>query len=354
MYYYKYLKYKNKYLELLGGVFYDKNGIDTNKWIKIDNNGQHNCGIYINKTDKQLIKCTSGILDIETIIITTDVESIKQYNYIESLQPYFPKIYDINYNQTLNKTFMTMELFDGDITSIFFDILPKIALNKTLDECESILFENDHNIILIDYEKKDLIYRIFKLKIPRTIYKNIRDPYYEFHNYLTDLNKITKSEYNDFIDKLKLLINNFYNFIIIEIMKLLYKITLSGYKYIDYKFDNFAYKLLNDDEINEYNKNHYKCSKKFLNKNLFLYIIDYESGLFKIDNFELVKQEIINFNISSNINGQYRINNIGIHLLYDNEHIYNFTSDIKEIFDTFYNNNTIEQFPIILYEQLNF
>jgi hypothetical protein len=346
MYFNKYLKYKNKYLKLLGGTIYDDNGIDIKKWNKIENNGQNNCGIYINEIDKKLIKCTSGIIDYKSIIITKDVN---QYEYIESLQPYFPKIYDINYNESLNKTFMTMELLDGDITSIFFNLLPKIALNKTLDECKTILLENEHNIILNNYEKKDLIYRIFKLKIPKTKYKNIKDPYYIFHNYISKLNEITLYEYNDFIEKLKLLINNFYNFIVIEIMKLLYKITISGYNYKDYKFDNFGYKLLNDDEINT---NHYKCYKKFLNKNLCLYIIDYESGLFKITNLELVKHDIINFNISSNINGQYRINNIGIPIPYDIEYIDYFTSDIKKIFDTYYNNNTIEQFPVILFEQL--
>ncbi len=31
-----------------------------------------------------------------------------------------------------------MDKLNGDITSIFFELLPKIAVNKTLEECEQL------------------------------------------------------------------------------------------------------------------------------------------------------------------------------------------------------------------------
>ena len=338
-YKYKYLKYKNKYLKLYGGVFLDENKIDINEWIKISNSGQHNCGIYKNLQTNQLIKCIANKHNNDIL------ENVKLLNQ------FFPKIYDIYYNSELLRTFITMELLDGDITSIFFKILPKIALNKTFDECENFLFEINHDIEIseIQWEKKDLIYKIFELKTPSTMEKIIKTPYIYFHNYIEKINEITLTEYNDFIEKLKLLINKFYNFIVNEIMNLLYTIYILGYTYSDYKFDNFGYKLLNDDQIYD-RTNHYKCKNKLFGKNLFLYIIDYESGFYKLDEIIYKRTSILNdlnsFNMFAGINGQYNIDNIGISIDIgekDSSQL-EFTSDIKTIFNTIYNGNTRSQF----------
>jgi hypothetical protein len=348
MYYNKYLKYKNKYLKLLGGA--DENGIDTSIWYKTPNKGQQNCGIYINEKDKKLIKCTDHDHDINEI----------KYNYVkeELHNKYFPILYKIEHNTVLDKTITTMELLDGDITSIFFDILPKIALNKTLVDCTSISLETEGIPEPFDnYDQKDIIYRIFKLKIPETHFDEFRkNPYIEFNNYISKLNEITKIEYEEFINKVKLLINNFYNFIIIEIMDLLMALQILNFKYEDYKLDNFAYKLYTDNELDMLNKtNYYICKKKFLNKNICLYIIDYESGLSKIEiENEKDRQKYIDdinqLNERIVVNGQYKIDKLNVNIKHlmknpsSDDISVDISDDIKNLFYNEYNNNTKDQF----------
>jgi hypothetical protein len=333
LYYIKYLKYKIKYLEIKGGTL-DENKIDTKIWTKINNKGQQNCGIYIN--NNKLLKCISGKHNKQKI------------SFVKKLQQYFPKIHEIDYNDKLVKTFITMEKLDGDITSIFFELLPKIAINKTLEECNDISLEINHNTNTNNFDKNYFLLKIFSLKIPSTMGRQDRPPYIEFHNYINDVNLITLDDYEQFINKIKILFNKFFNFIIIEIINLLYKLYKLNYIYSDFKFDNYAYKLLNDDEITSEMSNHYKCENKFLSKNLFIYIIDWDSGLFEretqFSDSDLNKLLTCYKYISHN--GQYNIDTIGIGINIGDKdsHLTEFTNDIKTIFDNTYKNNTIEQF----------
>jgi hypothetical protein len=57
----------------------------------------------------------------------------------------------------------------------------------------------------------------------------------------------------------------------IEIIILLHELYKLNFIYSDMKFDNFAYKILDDDKINEEMENHYKCKNNFFGKNLYVH-----------------------------------------------------------------------------------
>jgi len=107
-YYNKYLKYKNKYLKLknqIGGTY----TLNLEEWKKIENSGQHNCGIFISDVyPKYILKCDSD----------DKLDKIIEINKTIQL---FPKIID---STKIDKdAYITMQKLDGDITNIYFNLL---------------------------------------------------------------------------------------------------------------------------------------------------------------------------------------------------------------------------------------
>jgi len=360
-YYKKYLKYKSKYL-----YFKQYGGFLLDNWIKIDNLGQYNCGIYLHKTNPTLLlKCENGKMDINK-------EEINGLHI-------FPEIYDITYDAKLNMTFTTMKKLDGDITSIFFSLIPNIVLDKMLDN-EFIHIDNK------DKFKKDMLY-LLKIKTPNTfnnisdiypkdtfdkmyihnnifrekakqmkivktessrrykinidkyykiIYKqkenmNFYDEYKKILNILdNNLKKIISLinfgnnlhkdidiiKYDLFINKIITEINNIYPIIRNEIIKKKLLLIEKNYKYSDNKFDNFGYILSDIIDISD-------NAPAILNKKFNLYILDWSSGLHYIGGNGQEKEYILNEiknEYNNNIkyylcNGQYNLNIYGDDIL---------------------------------------
>jgi hypothetical protein len=166
-YYNKYLKYKTKYLELInqtGGIY----KFNYNEWKSINNSGQQNCGIFINeKYPDYIVKCTTNI----------NMNNIK----IANKSKLFPKIINI-LKRTQKKTtttrtkidkteimvdrneeekyYTTMQKFDGDITSIYFDLFPKTVLNSMINKGE------------INKEQEKSLFDLFLGKISYTMYNS--------------------------------------------------------------------------------------------------------------------------------------------------------------------------------------
>jgi len=110
----KFYKYKEKYLNLKkiqsGG-----NLCNLSDWTEISNNGQNNCGIFIHKTNPEiLMKCGSTII--------RDIDRINQHTHT------FPIQYEMCNIE--GKKYLIMERLDNDITHIYFNLLPKIVLEN--------------------------------------------------------------------------------------------------------------------------------------------------------------------------------------------------------------------------------
>lgn len=341
----KYIKYKNKYLQLkqLGGNFI----LNLTEWVSVANNGQHNCGIFVSdKYSKYLLKCENNKREI-------DISIINALNV-------FPKIINKTYIESTNKTYITMKKLDGDYTSIFFKLIPKNILNG-MDLSEKV--KNDL-LYLLDIKTPKTTNYWGNVYIPYLNYKYLSDdtfrdkliiafktitpdnkltideitydvPYYEnsFDKFISHLlaknyeklNKISKefSEidpsinmelYDEFIKQIFREINNIYPVLQKEILRIKkYLIDEHNYFYADNKFDNFGY-VLSDEPIEYYRSDNIP---KLFGKYFYTYILDWESGLFKLGRYESLETEknsqlkklIIEYNngVDYSVNGQYNL-----------------------------------------------
>jgi hypothetical protein len=274
-YYQKYFKYKQKYLDLKGGVMRD--------WIQINNSGQQNCGIFINNSrPNEIMKCEYGD---------------KRYNiYLEKLHhrsviDVFPKIIKTEYKKNENKTYTIMDKLDGDLTQLFCEVIPKLIINKITsdkDMQKNILslfsykvrqswnddganfyyLENDQLQNIIDGKDTDSKY-----------YKKILD--------LKKSNNITFKIYNDFMQQLFYHFDFIYSKILKKIIGKLYRLYQVNFEYNDFKFDNFGYKFKSG------------CNENNILMNIDcidIYIIDWGSGLDDSDGYATLNKiiDIIN------------------------------------------------------------
>jgi hypothetical protein len=268
--YKKYIKYKNKYLNL-------KQIKGGNKllegWSDIPNTGRQNCGIFINLKEKdKIMKCSGTIANINAV------------NNINDKIHLFPIIYSVD---QLDLNYYTiMEKLDGDISDIFYKFIPNNIINK-LD------LEKD-----IKYD----IMQLFKLKIngqKKFFYiENIKENSIleEFKN-----SKVSLKLFDTVIEKIIYTIKNNYQNIIEGMFDLKFKLYTLGYTYTDNKFDNFGYKFA-DEGI------------KILDKKFIFYFLDYDSGLGEFNNNEdksnyikTILYELNNKYITYGINGGYNL-----------------------------------------------
>ena len=336
----KYLKYKNKYIELknqTGGYI-----LNLEDWVEIENSGQQNCGIFISDVYPQFIlKCG------------TNSEKMAMVNNINLIMQLFPKIIDNTYIDEKNYT--TMQKLDGDITSIFFNLFPKNILEKMVKE--EIINEKQKKDLFSIFEGKiaytisnsksfnglynneltfDFLHgsEIFELYLdylrenPKSIYERtditIKEKNYEkiYNNNfnetgriygiqmqilkkIKEITNITLELYNSFMNKLIDMWKKYYERIITEIIKLKLILIGLGYAYEDNKFDNYGYILSNEKIMDDYRN----CVPQIFDKYLYIYFLDPDSGLIKIDN-TYDKKIFDNFIINQVNNGmsQYSAN----------------------------------------------
>ena len=381
-YYKKYLKYKNKYLELknqTGGNY----TLRLREWAQIENSGQRNCGIFLSSVyPKYLLKCG------------TNSELISWVNEINASVQLFPKIID---NTKIGEhNYTTMQKLDGDITSIFFNLFPKIILAKMLNK--KIITEEQKENILIIFEGKIsntmnnsksfnglydneltfdylhdfdvfFIYIEYLRANPESINKTtiitIKGKTYEKYNFdiqrtikryedqkqlLKKIQKImqniTYKLYDNFMKELTEMWNNYYEIITKEIIKIKLILQERQYRYIDNKLDNYGYILSVTPKMDDYRNFH---APKIFNQYLYVYLLDPDSGLLKIEdsndlnfNQDNLIQDINSGMRYYSVNGQYPITIINASVLPWTEDIHldfkllELNDDVKKILETTY------------------
>jgi hypothetical protein len=254
LYYYKQklLKYQIK-IQLGGSSGFVFN---LDEWKSISNLGGQNCGIFLSeKYPEYIIKCDN---------IKFGDGKVLDVNYINSKFPLFPTI--INTTNIENNTYIVMQKLNGDITSIFFNLIP----NQILD--------ND-----MYREQKDNIYKLFRLKLK---------DYLSLSDEIKDIKTVSFKLYDKFMMNLLELWELYYPIIIKEMIRIKLLLFTLGYQYYDNKFDNYGY-ILSDTPNHE-------LSPKLFDKYFHVYFIDWESGLSPVNKNDL--GNVLNNNIIKDIN----------------------------------------------------
>lgn len=337
-YYQKYLKYQKKYQNLIGGTFGEVINIPTlesvkdntflNNYREIPNSGQKNCGIFISDIYKdKLIKCGSYLHTIEPVLKLQQSHP-KYYNL-----NIFPKLYQ--YYKYQDKNYIEMERLDGDTTELLYEILPrKILDNMPISKEEQdniydfyflfvpntmnskipyyddliLYFLNNPNgypDIIEDYIKmvnesydsikitdsNDIEYEFsnqFKyhssLQEDETIRKYVYDSQVKSFDVLSFLGKIKpfeKSNYFKFLEIFEPQFKLLFNFIRKQIIMLELILISIGFNYIDIKLDNFGFKL--SEELKPHLGILWEEGKEIFGVYIYIYIIDWDSGLFPFD-----------------------------------------------------------------------
>ena len=280
----KYIKYKNKYINLKKYMVDNFTGgtiCDFTDWKEIKNAGQHNCGIFVNKKNPDIImKCA-----LEKDEKNEDVIEINKKTQL------FPKIYD---HCTYEKKFYCiMEKLDNDITFVFFHVLPDMVI---------------HEMKLDD--KKDFIKKIFFIKQPQNSYST-DDEKKEILDEINSKCTLTFDEYDIFIKKLIEKWKKFHFIIIPKIAEMLLTLISLGYFFNDFKFDNLGYKLSKD----KLNDNAFFVD--LFDQYLCIYFLDWTSGLEKITGEEVqyyTNKVTIELNTKFKwmVNGQYSLEDMNI------------------------------------------
>ena len=320
----KYLKYKSKYLNLKhkkqhGGMTVIDREDDSflSEYSSVKNSGQKNCGIFLNnnKDIKKIIKCENPDTTFFNLI-----ENIKKKypNYT-----ILPEIYNIyKYN---DKHYIEMEKFNGDVTQLLFEILPKEIL-KTRDLSE---------------DNKKLFYDIFFSMIPKTVslesfiqriyVEPLNNYLYQNQDELSEIIKIDKCN-----NKLELLKDTEKENLKIQYdsKKINSIIYYSKFSEINNKYNNIKMNKYRGKDNKLYNINPYNNKFKDYIDNLKIiesininyeeyesFIKAFETELFKI--LETVRQQITRINILLSIIGltysDPKIDNYGFILLDTNK-----------------------------------
>jgi len=347
-YYKKYLKYKEKYLKLkkqIGGFT-----LKLEEWRPIENSGQHNCGIYTSELyPKYILKCGGSIYN----------EMIDQIKKINDKIQLFPNILD---SCIINKQrFTTMQKLDGDITNIYFNLLPKMILKNMTEEglitteeqkttllglflgkCNYTMSNSNDIYIYLDKftfdrlrdpEIHELYLKYFsenqhvleqKVEIP--IKENTYQVYNrssidlintDFQQTKATINKIktmygiSLELYDTFMTKLQAEWASHHEVITKEMIKIKLLLFNEGYVYEDNKFDNFGY-ILSNIPIDDYRK--FKAPRILGGRYLYVYLLDWDSGFSNVWNdgsIDLKKIiDDVNNGMNFTANGQYRLSNM--------------------------------------------
>ena len=122
----KYLKYKNKYLnlqKLYGGTIENTEANIINGYTELSNKGTQNCGVYINYKDpNKILLCNYKKLSNEqhTFLNLNNNSALKIY----------PRFYQLYHSTDTNKYFYLWEKMDGDLRDFFLKHIPARILKK--------------------------------------------------------------------------------------------------------------------------------------------------------------------------------------------------------------------------------
>jgi len=311
-FYNKYLKYKNKYLHLknqIGGYT-----LNLEEWKQIQNPGQRNCGIFLSDVyPTYILKC-------EDHVDQSKLDTVIEINKKIKL---FPNI--INFTKIEKKNYTTMDKLDGDITNIYFNLFPKIVFQNMIakgvitKKQEETLFDIFlSKIYYFGENKKQIMFSIDKFILDRLINPEIHRLYIEYLHanpqirheisnitiggheykgiYISDIERedadyykykeqlsrilnftgISLKLYDTFINDLIELWNSHHEIISKEIIKIKILLLRLGYDWGDNKLDNFGY-ILSNTPLDDFRKD--KVPKIF-DKYLYVYFLDWGSGLF--------------------------------------------------------------------------
>lgn len=355
-YYQKYLKYKNKYLFIknqLGGTY----TLDLQEWNPIENVGKMNCGIFISAIyPKYILKCSPTVSEI--------LDLIKEINVSNKL---FPEI--INSTIIENKEYITMEKFDGDITSIYFNLFPKKVLENMItrgrinkEEGDKIFnlflgkFNNNTpnsnqihfriNQLMHDCVKDPEIYKLYlkfiqdnptlignfnNIIIKETKYrlfiKNIKSVKKEYSTIKETLVKITEFSdislelYDIFMTELTELWSTYHEIIIKEITKIRLLLYYIYYRYLDTKYDNFGY-ILSDERIADLDKSRYSNPPMIFDKYLYVYFLDCDMGVYNDDspdNLQYIIEDLNNGLENFSVNGPNNLTYMNYNKIFEDQ-----------------------------------
>jgi hypothetical protein len=246
-------------------------------WDEIKNSGQQNCGIFINKNKpKKIIKCTKSSHKLD------DADKINK----ESKTNIFPEIYQI---YTIDKNqYIEMEKFDGDVTDLLLHksiniILKQININDQQRSDIKFLYNAMTPYTTLPQGPNFWMYNFTYLPNDSTIQETIKsENFIDLANRLKN-STITSNMYDLFFNHLQDFLTKIIPEVTKQIFMLRYSLIKLGFEYNDNKYDNYAYDLL------DYKKNYLEINwsnNKFNNINFYIHIIDWDSGLFKIEQDE--------------------------------------------------------------------
>jgi len=236
----KFIKYKRKIQFGSASKFV----LNLDEWTRIPNLGQQNCGIFISKKYPEfIVKCND----------VRNRYNIEYVNYINSKIQSFPLI--INRQIIDKQSYITMQKLDGDITDIYFNLIPNIILNDMIKNS------------IINEEQKNNIYTLFKKHT--FLFSNDED-------LIKSATLIRHDIYDNFLHKLFELWELYHPIITKEMIKKRLLLITLGFDYVDNKYDNYGYILKDIPENN--------LTPKLFDKYLHVYCLDWDSGLFLGDN----------------------------------------------------------------------
>jgi len=382
-YKYKYLKLKNKKKYMLGGVL----EIKMEEWNKQSDKGQQNCGIFLSeKYPNYIMKCNTGKRNLEKIYLVNTINSKKHlfpriiinnsigdnnYTVMERMDGDLTDLlFKVFPNMVLTKMIEEKEISE-EIAKLIVHILNLKISNKyniNLFNIRLILDGNIKNkeeyfhflyhIRSLPVEKrndeytftlcKDIIKYITDVSIAdvcedkyhdllhkQYIYKHVNDIYAQYKDALFIINLILQENvdidiFDKFITKLFLLFDEYLKLIVKEILKINLELIKIGYTHSDNKFDNYGFKLVSLEHIND--DNFERGEHPIIDgKKLLVYFLDWDSGLSLIgeeqniydkDYREILRTEYAKVyqkgfdNIASKINQKFNFNLMGQYTLY--------------------------------------
>lgn len=266
----KYLKYKQKYIDLKELVR-QRGGEPTIEQLlegykEIPNSGQQNCGIFVSDRPLEegyIIKCESG--DRRNDRHLADAIAINNIFQNKGML-LFPQIFDKPiYDATNNKTYIKMERFDGDVTQMLYEHLAKLSIKK----------------LNVDGPTSDALYAVYQFKMPATVGRD--DKRLMEKMMLTSANTLKFETYDSFMKQFEEDLRKMLHEVSKQIYTIRMKMIDEGYYYADNKFDNYGFTL------SDKNEKHLGSSwenNKIGDKYFFIRLLDWGSGLVKIGNYD--------------------------------------------------------------------
>ena len=348
----KYIKNVIKQLTSIG-IIYEK--YDMEQWHSIENSGQRNCGIFVNRSKSQknfILKCE---YNIESLIKYKNINLLNiPFNFIPKIISFY-----VNNDDENKIVYYKMEKFNYDVTQFIYEKIFNVCITE---------YCNTKNIKI----NKVKLYEIFHILMPKA--KNI----IFIRDYIDKLFEFDYSDdSNDNKDNIKLCIQTLIDYFLplqftyydyVEIIKfftlkmdiiiksILNQIKILQIKLFDFniflqdlKFDNFAIKLT---QTNEKYLGENLDDNKYLNNYFYVYVIDYESGisLNMTDYTDETRQKHIKYienSLSWSKYHQYSLQQLKINYLIDESNLNNLLKLIHKDYKTD-NNNTPTQFEELL------